>query len=354
MKRILQVLCISLIAIVLLIGCQVNKDTTNSSKTPALSSQTTPATLTVKDYFPINNDHYKYAGMGNEYAAFEVYIDFTSENKVQQRVNNGGTEVADVYELKEGKVIRTFSRGEVYYRQNFLEEKEGAQEIILMEPLAVGNSWKLQDSSIRTITNINSKVDTPMGNMEAIEVTTQVTDGVTYSYYAKNIGLIKTVSKFGDLEVSSTIEKIDKNAPFTQNVNFHYPVSGSNKLHYISRNVSFKTNDITKAVLSEAYKKAIEEKLDKTINTDIKINSLYLNKDGMVYIDLNNAFITEINSQKAFEKAILQCIANTFGEYFLSQKVVLTIDNNLYKSNNISLKKGEYLKVDSIDNAVKD
>ena len=71
----------------------------------------------------------------------------------------------------------------------------------------------------------------------------------------------------------------------------------------------------------------------------------------MVYIDLNKAFLTEMNAGALYEKMILQSIANTFGQYYNSEKVVLTIDNKLYESGHIVMKKGQYLKV-NYDNAV--
>lgn len=78
-----------------------------------------------------------------------------------------------------------------------------------------------------------------------------------------------------------------------------------------------------------------------------KINSLYLNEDGMVYIDLSREFLTEMNAGSGYEAQILQCVANTFGSYYGSDKVIVTIDNNLYESGHIKLAQGEYLTVDT-------
>ncbi|MPM73475.1 Acetate kinase [bioreactor metagenome] len=66
----------------------------------------------------------------------------------------------------------------------------------------------------------------------------------------------------------------------------------------------------------------------------------------MVYIDLNRAFMTEMNAGSEYEGMILQSIANTFGGYFQSDKVILTIDNALYESGHFAFMKGEYLGVD--------
>jgi hypothetical protein len=66
----------------------------------------------------------------------------------------------------------------------------------------------------------------------------------------------------------------------------------------------------------------------------------------MVYIDLNRAFVNEMNAGAGYEALILQSVANTFGQYYGVDRVLLTIDAELYESGHIALKKGEYLKVD--------
>jgi hypothetical protein len=79
----------------------------------------------VEDYFPImENVRYVYEGKGNEYAGYQVYVDYASENRVQKRVDNGGTVAAHVYEVKDGKVTLLQAKGEVYHRENMLNRKE--------------------------------------------------------------------------------------------------------------------------------------------------------------------------------------------------------------------------------------
>ena len=46
-----------------------------------------------------------------------------SEGKAQQRIDNGGTVMANVVELKDGKLTKVYSRGEAYYRENLLKSK---------------------------------------------------------------------------------------------------------------------------------------------------------------------------------------------------------------------------------------
>lgn len=302
--------------------------------------------LLIQEYFPMReNVRYIYEGKGNEYAAYTVFPDYTAEGRIQQRVNNGGTEMARVIELKDGVLTKLLSRGEVYYRENLLKTSGGEEEILLMEPLAKGTSWTLKDSSVRTITGTSVDVSTPLGNYKAIEVTTEGPNYKTLDYYAKDIGLVKSVFNPGENEVTSTLSKIEENVQLVQRIGFFYPNINDSKIYYKEKNVSFKTNDVTKKVLEASYKETVNKDLRPVFSQNTRINSLYLNQDGMVYIDLNSAFIKEMNAGAGYEGMILQCIANIFGKYYDATKIILTIDNNLYESGHFAFKKGEYLKV---------
>lgn len=311
------------------------------------------SSLRIEDYYPVKeNTCYVYEGTGNEYASYHTFIDYTADGKFQQRLNNGGTEMANVFEIKDGQLIKKYSRGEAYYRENLLD-KAGEEEVILQEPLEKGTTWSLPDSSTRTITGIDVEVTTPSGDYQAIEVTTEGEYGKTVDYYAKNIGLVKTVFTSEGTEVISALSKIEEDIPLTQNVLFYYPNIDDGKYYYVNKEVQFRTNDLTKKVLEEAYKEAVPQgyQVGKVFSKETKINSLYLNQDQNVYIDLNSDFVTTMNAGAMYEQMILQSIANTFGQYYQAEKVYLTIDNSLYKSGHIELEKGEFLTVDT-ENAV--
>lgn len=340
MKRLILLLCM-LLPLVFSAGC--DKDNGENGSKP-------PGPLTIEDYYPANeNTHYVYEGMGNEYASYDVYVDYAADGKIQQRVDNGGTVMANVLEVRDGKLTRVFARGEAYYRENFLNSREGAEDVLLMEPLEKGTTWTLSDSSVRTITGTAVKVDTPSGSYEAIEVTTENQYDKTIAYYAKDVGLVKSVFVSGETEVTSTLENIEKDVSFTQSISFYYPNINDNKIYYREKDISFRTNDVTRKALEEAYKEAAPEGTGKVFSANTKINSLYLNKDGMVYIDLSSKFLSEMSAGAGYESMMLDSIAATFGRYYNSQRVILTIDGNLYESGHIALQKGEYLEANYED-----
>lgn len=341
-----------LIVILLLFssGCSWTKSNENGkSDTDGDSgSAEEDAMFLIEDYFPIkDNIRTLYEGQGNEFATYDVYNEYTSGSIVQQRINNGGTEKIEVLQVKDGKLVKNFSQAETYYRQNFLE-MENQPEILLMEPLVVGTTWILDDASVRTITSISADIATPSGNYQAIEVTTENPNDPsekTVHYYARDVGLVKTVFRYGEnkeAEISSSLKEIQENAAMTQTINFYYPNPDEDTISYLSKKINFHTNDVTRKVLEAAYK---ENAPATVFSPNTRINSLYLNDDGMVYLDLSGDFITEMNAGAGYESMMLQCIANTFGNYYNVQKVILTIDNEPYSSGHIFLEKGEYLEV---------
>lgn len=327
-------------------GCQ-----NGSVSTPNTSSNTdTSEELKASDYFPMaENTRYVYQGEGNEYASYDVYHDYTTKNQVQQRINNGGTVIAKVIALSDGKLIQTYSSGETYYRENCLN-KTGEEEVLLAEPIVKDTAWTLKDGSTRTITSTSVSVSTPSGHYDAVEVTTQGANGTTTQYYAKDVGLIKTVYGSGESQISSTLGSIEKDVPLTQTVRFFYPNVDQDKIYYNEKEIDFYTNDVTKDVIAKTYRE-VPNGVAKVFSENTAINSLFLNDDGSVSVDLNRAFLIEMNAGSGYESAILQCIANTFGYYYNTDKVVLTIEGKPYSSGHFVFQEGEFLQAD-LSNAV--
>lgn len=305
----------------------------------------------VQEYFPVlANTRYVYEGSGNEYASYDVFVLYAQGTRMQQRVDNGGTVMARVIEVQDGAARLLYTREEAYYRENFLQREANADEVLLMEPLRAGTKWTLSDGRERRIQSVSADVSTPLGDFVAVEVVTKSEDGATTAYYARGVGLVKTVFKYGDMEISSSLSAIEEDVPFIQTVRFYRPNLDGGNLDFADVPVRFYTNDITRIALAQAYKDVLSDQPSKVLSEHTKINSLYLNRDGMAYIDLSRDFVEEMNAGSGYEALILQSVANTIGRYYGVDRVLLTIDDALYESGHIALKKGEYLIV-SPDNA---
>lgn len=328
----------------------VPQDSKNNS---GINSGVQQQTLALKDYFiHPENTRYVYEGQGNEYASYTTYVDYIKGDRVQIRSNNGGTETVKVLENRDGKLTQLLARGETYFREDFTQspslsstDSTNKGEILLKEPIAKGTTWTLPDNRKRTISNVEVDVTTPTGNYKAVEVTTEGNGGKTLDYYAPNVGLVKTVFTSNGSEVSSTLSKIENNVPLLQSVRFYYPNGNDGKLYFTNKKLSFNTNDITRQIFEKELKNPPQGNLGKVLGANAKINSLYLNPDNRVYIDLSQEFVSEMNAGAGYESMILQSVVNTVGGYYGVDKVYLTVNGNPYASGHIVMKKGEDFSV---------
>lgn len=293
------------------------------------------------------NIKYHFEGEGNEYATFDVFVDYIEGNKIQFRTNNGGTELVEVIEKNNDNLTRNYFRGEIYYRENLTSKVDIGKDIILKDPIQKGTSWTLAEGGNRTITGVEVPITTPLGEYTTIEVTTITGkgQGETREYFAKDIGLVKREFKQDDFQVVSQLSKVEKDVPLIQTIRFFYPDNQVENIVYNDRQVLFYTNDVTRVLLEKEYKSFVEDNASQVLTANAKILSLYLNKDGAVYIDFSQAFIDEMNAGTGYESLILQSIANTFGNYYGVEKVYLTVESKPYESGHILLNKGEKIEV---------
>lgn len=304
----------------------------------------------LEDYYPLLSDtEYVYQGEGSEYASFHSYVDFVDEknNKLQTRSNNGGTETVRVIEIKDGSISVIYKISECYYRDNLMDEAVDPAdvEILLMEPLVKGTQWTLPDGRKRYISGTDISVDTPTGSYTTIEVTTEDAESIAKDYYAPGIGPVKTVFGSGDMEVTSTLSEINKNQPYTQLLEIYYPDTDE-KIYVESVTLSFHTGDITREIVQEALQKeGKKESYLALTGAKTKINSMYLGKDGIAYIDFSSDFVSDMNAGADYEQLILQSITNTVGNYYGVQKVYITVEGKPYESGHILMKKGETFEV---------
>lgn len=361
---------VSLILVVLMMitACKNNDIETPESGTPEVPAESpgepeiepespseeeeTPAEETAEpvyrldEIYPFEENVYRvYEGMGIEFAGYDEYVDFLDGNRIQLRRNNGGTEIVSVLEKKDGMLVEVISKPETYYKENFLDKEPEIQKILLKEPLALHATWE-SDGQTVTITGVDVEVKTGIGTFTALEVTRVSKDQEEkrVEYYVKGMGLVKTVDTGKDYEVSATLSKMEGNAVRRKFVNFYYPNAQDERIFLYRKEISFTTNDIPKILIINAYKDLPKEAVP-VLTKNTKVNYLYLNQDGRVYLDLTKEFLQEMNAGAGYEGLILQSLANTIGDYYGVDKVMLTIDGKTYESGHIVLEKFEALEV---------
>lgn len=304
-------------------------------------------TYTVDELYPFEENVYRfYEGTGNEFSGYDEYVDFLDGSRIQLRRNNGGTEIVSVLEKKNGMLVEIISRPETYYKENFLDKDPEENRILLKEPLTLDASWD-SEGQTATVTGVDVEVKTGIGTFTALEVT-RVTKGKEsekrVEYYVRGMGLVKVIDTGKDYEVSATLTKMEGNAVRKRFVNFYYPNAQDERIFLYRKEISFTTNDIPKILIINAYKELPKEAVP-VLTKNTKVNYLYLNQDGRVYLDLTKEFLQEMNAGAGYEGLILQSLANTIGDYYGVSKVMLTIDGKTYESGHIVLEKFEALEV---------
>jgi len=306
--------------------------------------------LTVKDYYPMLADvEYVYSGEGNEFASYSRFTDFLSDDgsRIQTRTSNGGTETVRVVEAKDGKLSVIKIINECYYRDNLIAvEADEQAEILLMEPLVKGTKWTLADGRVRYISGTDVEISTESGKYLTLEVTTEDGGSITKDYYAPGVGPVKTVFNSNGNEVTSELSQIKQNAVYVRRIDIFYPGIDEN-IYVQPVTISFKTGDITRLLLMEAISKKVQkEDCLPLASTKTRINSMYLGSDNIAYIDFSEELITEMSVGSGYEAMILQCIANTVGNYYGTDRVYLTVEGKPYESGHIIMYEGETIQVD--------
>ncbi len=317
------------------------------AESPSEDAELVPV-FTVDDLYPFEADVTRvYQGTGNEFAWFDQYVDFIEGNRIQIRENNGGTEIVRVLEKKDGILREVINLPETYYKENILAKTANTDRILLQEPIAVGTTWNNENES-NAITAVDKEIETPYGTLAAVEVTRKAeNDGNEYTnidYYTDGLGLVKTVNIGDGYEVTSSLERLDRGIPRKKVVNFYYPNANDERIFLYRKELLFTTNDIPRNKIVDAYKNLPKEAAP-VLSKNTEVNYLYLNQDGMVYVDLSQQFVNEMNAGAGYESLILQSLANTLGDYYGADKVMLTVDGKTYESGHILLEKFEPIEV---------
>ncbi|MDD4774290.1 MAG: GerMN domain-containing protein [Eubacteriales bacterium] len=129
---------------------------------------------------------------------------------------------------------------------------------------------------------------------------------------------------------------------YERSVAFYYPDADSYILYYREIPVTFTTRGDTGSTLAAAYREA-----DPSGFSDgLEINSLGLDTENVVRLDVGEAFVSGMNAGAMYESLILQCIVNTFCRYYDAEHLALTVDGGTYKSGHLLLEEGQLLSAD--------
>lgn len=350
MKKQMVVIVLLVIGISL-VGCQTILGVSDDKLMEESIATNVDDSISVLEYFPFLEDTIlEYSGEGNEFAAQSIYFEYIEGNRAQIKISNSGTNIIKILELKDGALSEIYLEGEFYHIENMINTKAQKQEIILKEPLELGNTWYTQDGYEKEITDLNIVIDTPYNALEAIEVTTTFEEGrYQKDYYSRGIGLVARLYIDGDYKVTTLLNSIKKDS-INQEILVYYPLKESGKTVFIQDKLSFNTNDKIEKLIENKLKYPPSERLGLSLPIGVVVNSIRLDRsEWIVKIDFSSELLTDLNAGSAYEYEILKSLVNTLGKYYDTDKVYISIDGMPYESGHFAIKEGEVFKVDIED-----
>ncbi|KGG79441.1 hypothetical protein Y919_12065 [Caloranaerobacter azorensis H53214] len=164
--------------------------------------------INIKDYVPKNNLVKVFNGGFEGYGKIYI-VNKINENMYQINQIDYGTGLVSIYE-KTNDYIKLIYRSEVdSFDKNYLNKKLNKNDIVLQTPIKVGTNWKNEDNTKYEITGVDVDVNTPSGYYSTLEVTIRKNDIEIKKYYAKGIGLVKSISNGHVNEELVKIETLD-------------------------------------------------------------------------------------------------------------------------------------------------
>lgn len=327
-----------------------------SYETPEIVSE--KSNYTAKDFFPMKSDLYKKFDGGFENGGEEKYVEFIKGNRIQIKNYNGGAIVSSVYEVSNDEVKCVYRSAGEDERVDYTDKNNEKPDVLIKGPIVKGTQWTDYNGNKRYISGVDVKVKTHAGEYNALEITTESpsNDGMYKSidYYVKDLGFVKNVyiSPKEEQLFETTLAKVEENKVYVQDIKVYYPEFLNERIVYKTYHLELKTNTDISKFFEECLKNSPKEGISAVMGKDAKINKItFDNVSRSVKVDLSPEFVTELNSGAALESMKLDSLANTFGSYYGSNKVYLTIDGKPYASGHIALKPEEFLEP-KLDKAV--
>lgn len=193
-------------------GPAANKPAPQATPSPtAVPSPTitpTPAPEeSILDFYPLKEGNmWEYEGEGMEYASFIQKVLFSSGNRYQITIDNGGTVIANVIEKRKDSIVNTYRSGEAYNNENLLDRPSNVNIIMIQTPLEEGNFW-ISEENHYEIVDTEANVKVPAGEFKdciAVKVTFKDQTSHMVYYYKRGIGMVQSEFRtdVGDLITS--------------------------------------------------------------------------------------------------------------------------------------------------------
>jgi hypothetical protein len=147
------------------------------------------------DYFPYQvGTQATYTGLGNEFASYKVKVVGQGSGKVEWRRDNGGTTLAEVFQVSPAQVEQIYREGEAYDSAPRLGNPPNLSQVILKNPVKAGTTWT-SGTTTYTIQNVAASVpalNQTLNCVVAVEAQGQQGPPIR-TYFHKQYGIVLTV-----------------------------------------------------------------------------------------------------------------------------------------------------------------
>ncbi len=311
----------------------------------------TTGKASINDYYPfVHNSTYLYEGYGNEYAQQNLLLEYENGQRGQYRIINPGTEAVRIIERTADSIREIYLEGEFYHTENLLATTAAKNNILIKEPIQVGNKWELEGDNTREITGVDIEFQTPHKTYSALEITTYLDEGrIQKDYYAQGVGLVGVVYEDGETTISSLLSEI-VDGPYEKKARLFYPLESDLDIvtTYVDHSFEFRTNDNLENTFEGFFKNPVEEGLNKVISEDTMINSIFLDKGTWtVRVDFSKDLVPGWNAGSSLEIELIKSIVNTLGEFYDTDRVYLSIEGAPFESGHYGSTENEVFQVDT-------
>ncbi|HYE84338.1 MAG TPA: hypothetical protein VEG39_19505 [Clostridia bacterium] len=159
------------------------------------------------DFYPFKvGNMWEYEGEGMEYASFIQRVVFSSGNRYQVTVDNGGTVIANAMEVRKDSITNNYRSGEAYNGENLLNRPGNLNIVLLQTPLKEGNFWISEENHYEII-DMDAEVIVPAGDFKdciAVKETFKDQTSNMVFYYKRGVGMVQSEFRtdMGDLITS--------------------------------------------------------------------------------------------------------------------------------------------------------
>lgn len=161
------------------------------------------------DYFPYQPGMVAtFQGTGNEFASYVINVLRREENLVEWRLNNGGTQMAEVFHVQPAKVTQIYAEAEAYDEDSRLAAKPNREMVLLQNPVAAGTTWTSEGVTYRILSTTETVAAAGQNLQCVVAVQATHENSTVTRYYHKQYGMVLSVFRSGDTVVESRLASV--------------------------------------------------------------------------------------------------------------------------------------------------